>query len=182
MNLTRRSTHVWTGVFFLFSVAVALTFSCANNPNSPALSDAKGTPAEAEKFIVDAEKRLFDLNIKLSRADWVKSTFITDDTETLSANANQDVIAATTELADESRRFDGLQLSPDVARKIKLLKLSLTLPAPKDPAERDELTKLAASLEATTAKANIARTATRESVSALATWKRSWATVAIRKS
>ncbi len=30
---------------------------------------------------------------------------------------------------------------------MKLLKLSLTLPAPKDPAERDELTKLAASLE-----------------------------------
>lgn len=50
-------------------------------------------------------------------------------------------------MVDESRKFDGLQLSPDVARKLMLLKLSLTLPAPKDPAERDELTKLAASLE-----------------------------------
>jgi hypothetical protein len=27
------------------------------------------TPAEAEKFIADAEKRLFDLNVKYSRAD-----------------------------------------------------------------------------------------------------------------
>ena len=51
------------------------------------------------------------------------------------------------EYADQSKRFDGLDLPYDVARKIKLLKLSLTLPAPKDPAERDELTKLAASLE-----------------------------------
>src|SRR6185295_2121578 len=107
----------------------------------------KGTPAEAEKFIADAEQRLFDLNIKYSRADWVKSVFITDDTEALSADANTNVIAATTELADQSRRFDGLQLPPYVARKIKLLMLSLTLPAPSDPVEREELTTLAASLE-----------------------------------
>jgi len=121
--------------------------SCTNSPESVSVSGVKGTPAEAEKFIGDAEKRLFDLSVKYSRADWVKSTFITDDTEALSADANKDVIAATTEYADQSRRFDGLDLPYDVARKIKLLKLSLTLPAPKDPAERDELTKLAASLE-----------------------------------
>jgi peptidyl-dipeptidase A len=121
--------------------------SCANQPGSGSQSGAKGTPAEAQKFIDDAEKRLFDLNVKYSRADWVKSTFITDDTEVLSADANNAVITAVTELADQSRRFDGLDLPYDVARKMKLLKLSLVLPAPKDPAERDELTKLAASLE-----------------------------------
>jgi peptidyl-dipeptidase A len=121
--------------------------SCTNKPASVTESSVKGTPAEAEKFIADAEKRLFDLNIKYSRADWVKSTFITDDTEVLSADANNAVITAVTELAEQSRRFDGLDLPYDVARKMKLLKLSLVLPAPKDSAERDELTKLAASLE-----------------------------------
>jgi len=121
--------------------------SCTNNPDPVSRSGAKGTPVEAEKFIADAEKRLFDLNVKYSRADWVKSTFITDDTEILSADANNAVISAVTELADQSRRFDGLDLPYDVARKMKLLKLSLVLPAPKDPVERDELTKLAASLE-----------------------------------
>jgi peptidyl-dipeptidase A len=121
--------------------------SCTNQPGSVSQSSGKGTPAEAEKFIADAEKRLFDLNVKYSRADWVKSTYITDDTEALSADANNAVITAVTELAEQSRRFDGLDLPPDVARKMKLLKLSLVLPAPKDPAERDELTKLAASLE-----------------------------------
>jgi len=123
---------VWTGLFLLISLGLALTSSCANNPNAPVASTAKGTPEEAEKFIAAAEKRLFDLNLKLSRADWVKSTYITGDTEAISANANNDLIAATTELAEQSRRFDGLKLSPDVARKLKLLKLSLTLPAPKD--------------------------------------------------
>ena len=53
----------------------------------------------------------------------MKSTFITDDTEALSADANKHVIAATTELAEQSRRFDGLDLPHDTARKIKLLKL-----------------------------------------------------------
>ena len=111
------------------------------------MSGGQSTAAEADKFIADAEKRLFDLNIKYSRADWVKSTFITDDTEALSADANKQVITATTELAEQSRRFDGLDLSPDMARKMKLLKLALRFTRAKNPAERDEITKLAASLE-----------------------------------
>jgi len=147
MNFICRRGHLWTGAFLLVSLGLALSTSCTNNPNSPAVSSAKGTPEEAQKFIDDAEKRLFDLNVKFSRADWIKSTFITDDTEALSASANEELIAATTQLAEQSRRFDGLQLSPDVARKMKLLKLSLTLPAPKDEKERTEVTKLAASLE-----------------------------------
>jgi peptidyl-dipeptidase A len=147
MNLTRHSGRVWTGMFLLASLGVALMSSCTNNSTSVTGSNAKGTAAEADKFVGDAEKRLFDLSLKLSRADWVKSTYITDDTEALSATANQDLIAATTDLVDQSRRFDGLDLPVDVARKLKLLKLSLTLPAPKNDAERKELTQLAASLE-----------------------------------
>jgi peptidyl-dipeptidase A len=125
---------------------MALLSSCSQNPNS---SSERSTPAvaDADKFIADAEKRLFDLNIKYSRADWIKSTFITEDTEAISAQANEELIAATTELAEQSRRFDGLVLPYDTARKIKLLKLSLVLPAPKDAAERDQLTKIAASME-----------------------------------
>jgi peptidyl-dipeptidase A len=102
---------------------------------------------DADAFMKKAETRLLDLNIKAGRADWVRSTFITEDTENLSAEANDALIAATTELAEQAHSFEGQQLSPDLQRKIKLLKLSLTLPAPKDPAERNELTKLAASME-----------------------------------
>jgi peptidyl-dipeptidase A len=137
--------QLWLGLFFLLSVGLAL-MSCTNNPNSVSTS-AAGNKEEAEKFIADAEKRLLDLNIKTARADWVKSTFITDDTEALSAEANENLIAATTELAEQAQRFEKLDLSPDAKRKLKLLKLSLTLPAPKDPTERNELTKIAASIE-----------------------------------
>jgi peptidyl-dipeptidase A len=120
--------------------------SCTDNPNVASPS-GPATKDEADKFIADAEKRLLDLNVKSSRADWVKSTYVTDDTEALSALANDNLLAATGELAEQSRRYEALDLSPDAKRKLKLLKLSLTLPAPKDPAERAELTKIAASME-----------------------------------
>jgi peptidyl-dipeptidase A len=129
----------------LSAVIIALMSSCTENP--AATSGGNDSLAESEKFISDAEHRLLDLSIKSGRADWVKSTFITDDTEAMAAEANENLIAATTELADQGRRFEKLQLSPETQRKLKLLKLSLTLPAPKDPTERNELTKIAATME-----------------------------------
>src|SRR5690242_15201972 len=100
--------------------------SCTDNPN--ALSSTGAPKNEAEQFLADAEKRLLDLSIKGGRADWVKSTFITDDTELMSAEANENLIAATTELAEQSRKYENADLSPEAKRKLKLLKLSLTLP------------------------------------------------------
>ena len=143
MSFTYRR-QLWLGLFLLLSMGFA--FMSCTDQNSPAASGS-ATASEAEKFINDAEKRLLDLNIKAGRAEWVKSTFITDDTEALAAEANEVLIGATTELAVQARRFDSLDLSPELKRKLKLLKLSLTLPAPKNPAERAELTKLAASME-----------------------------------
>src|SRR5678815_3606564 len=136
--------QLWLALFFLLSVGLAL-MSCTDNPN--ALSSSGSPKDEAEKFLADAEKRLLDLNIKSGRADWVKSTFVTDDTELMAAEANDNLIAATTELAEQSRKYENADLSPESKRKLKLLKLALTLPAPKDPAERSELTKIAASME-----------------------------------
>src|SRR5215212_6789366 len=144
MSFIRQRRQLWLAVFFLLSVGLAL-MSCTDNPN--ALSSSGSPNDQAEKFLADAEKRLLDLYIKGQRADWVKSTFITDDTELVAAEANENLIAATTELAEQSRKFEKLDLSHEAKRKLKLLKLALTLPAPKDPAERGELTKITASME-----------------------------------
>lgn len=146
MNFNRR-THFWAGTFLILAVVMLFLSSCAKTGGPDSSSNAAATSAEADQFVADAEKRLLELNIKFSRADWVKSTYITEDTEALSADANKEVIAAATELAEESRRFDGLDLSTDTRRKLKLLKLALTLPAPSNPPEREELTKIAASME-----------------------------------
>ncbi len=112
------------------------------------LAAQRPTAADAQKFMVEAEKKLLDLANKAGRASWVKSNFITDDTEAMEADASKELLAAATDLAVAAARFDGLTLPPELARKMKLLKLSLTLPAPRNPAAQEELTKIAVSLEA----------------------------------
>jgi peptidyl-dipeptidase A len=112
----------------------------------------KATPEDARKFTDDAERKLLALSIDASRADWIKSTYITDDTEAISAKLDERAINAGVEYAKESTRFDGLALEAPVARKLKLLKLSLTIATPKDPKESEELTRLTAGLEGTYGK------------------------------
>ena len=123
---------------------------------------------------------MFDLNVKSGRADWVKSTFITDDTESAVGRGNKNLMRLTTELA-ESRALRRLDL-PDDERKLKLLKLSLTLPAPKDPAERTELTKIAASMEGDYGKGKYCPDGDKGKCLSLADLEEIMATAAIRKS
>ena len=107
----------------------------------------KPTIADARAWLDKAEKRLFDLSNASGRASWVAATYITDDTEALSAEANQRLIAATVELVKESKKFDGIPLPEDMTRKIHLLRVGLTLPAPANETESQELTRIVASLE-----------------------------------
>src|SRR5205085_2624718 len=114
---------------------------------APKTPSSEPTVAEAHAFILKAEKEIFELNNKSSRASWVQENFITDDTEAISADAQKELLAATTELAMESTRFDKLKLPPVDARKMLILKLSFVLPAPRNPAAQERLTKLSVSLD-----------------------------------
>jgi peptidyl-dipeptidase A len=139
------------------TTAVLLLLSCTvmaqSTPKKPAAqtktprSAKKATVAEAQAFMKKAEAQLEDLTVRASRAGWVQENFITDDTETMAAQANEKLTAAVTQLALDARRFDGMKLPPDLARKFLLLKLSLTAPAPNNDAERKELTELASKLD-----------------------------------
>jgi peptidyl-dipeptidase A len=129
-----------------------MTIHAGNTADGPARTAAASkvaaaTPEEARKFIESAENRLFDLWIRSQRANWVHETFITEDTEALAAQADQNVKAATAELSAEARHYDGIKLPQDVARKFYLLKHSVDIPAPRDPAEQKELSQILASLD-----------------------------------
>jgi peptidyl-dipeptidase A len=134
-------------VVLLVSGAHAQAPSKKDPPPAAKAPSAQPTPADAKRFIEQAETRLLDLCIKSQRASWVAENFITDDTEAINADADQAVKAATAELANQAKNFDKLQLPPDVTRKFKLLKLSVDIPAPHDPAAQAELAKIAASLD-----------------------------------
>jgi peptidyl-dipeptidase A len=115
-------------------------------------ADRKPTPEDARKFIDDAEQKLLVLGVDAAHADWIKSTYIIDDSELVAAKLDERAINATVDYAKQSTRFDGLPLDPVTARKIKLLKLSLTLATPSDPKESEELTRIAAAMEGTYGK------------------------------
>jgi len=110
------------------------------------------TVAEAQAFMDKAEAELLKLNIDGQRTEWVLENFINDDTEQIAAQSNERLIARTTQLVLEARRFDGLQLPAPLARKFLLLKLSLGMPAPNDAKLREELTVLATGLSGTYGK------------------------------
>jgi peptidyl-dipeptidase A len=113
---------------------------------APATAPAP-TPADARAFIDGVNAELKRLWIRASTAEWVKSTYITDDTERLAAAMNEDVMAYLSRTILESRRFAGVEADPDTGRMLTLLALASPLPAPSDPARRAELAAIAARLE-----------------------------------
>ncbi len=118
---------------------------------------APPTVAEAKEFMKKAEAQFAELSVKVQRATWVQENFITDDTEAMAADAIDQSTAVITELVEQSKRFDGLTMPPDLARKFLLLKLSLTAPAPKDPTLRKEMTAIGVSLDSDYGKGKYCR-------------------------
>ncbi|HKV06022.1 MAG TPA: M2 family metallopeptidase [Candidatus Acidoferrales bacterium] len=148
MTIPLRPIYMRAGFRAAVFAGLVMTLSAKSSATSSA-DTAKTPPTvqDARRFTDAAEKRLLDLWIKDGRAEWVHENFITDDTEQMAADADQAVASATAELAAEARRYDGLKLPDDVARKIKLLRLSVSIPVPRDPALAAELTKINASLD-----------------------------------
>jgi peptidyl-dipeptidase A len=136
-------------------VLLLSSLTAAQNSNSRATTSAaalQATPADAEAFMRDAESRLQEAVVKASRAVWVQETYITEDTEALAASANEEVLATTTALVNDAKRFQAASLTPVLQRKFTLLKLALTSPAPNNPAERRELAQIGTWLDGTYGK------------------------------
>jgi peptidyl-dipeptidase A len=121
--------------------------SFERKPPQPHRRKKKPTVNEAQAFVDDAEKQLFDLEIKAQRAAWVEENFITVDTEQMAADANQEVTAKGVLLSRGAHRFESISLPPELARKILLLEISTLLPSPADPALQKELAAIETSLE-----------------------------------
>ena len=112
-------------------------------------AEPRPTVEEARAFVDDAEARLLEVWIDAARAGWVQSNFITDDTTAIAASAQTVLIGATMELATEAARFDGVALPEETRRKLLLLKTSMGLAAPADPALQAELAGITTSMEST---------------------------------
>ena len=128
---------IWAGAMKAHDAAAVKTAAKAVAP----------TEEDAKKFLEEAENRYFDLTNKAQRASWVEENFITDDTEEIAAEANQELNAFSAEMSKKAHDYDAVKLSPELARKMLLLKLSSEFVAPADPKEQTELAHILATLD-----------------------------------
>ncbi len=109
---------------------------------SAAPAQAGPTVDEARAFYAKVDEDLRRLFVARETAGWVNATYITEDTERLSAASEEAAMGYLSHAVKEARRFDGLALPPDLARMSYWLRLAGSVPAPDDPKERAELAQL----------------------------------------
>ena len=122
-----------------------------------ATADPLATPPavdDARAFVDEVETHLREVWTRGARADWINQTYITDDTEALSADSSAETAKYLGEVIVRAHRYEAIkaQLPADVARKLYLLSIAQTVPAPSDAAKRKELTTIESSLTATYGK------------------------------
>lgn len=116
----------------------------------PLLAQAQNAPptvADAEVFIADAEKALYDFSVVSSRVAWVNNTYITEDTDALAALYGAQSTEMSVKYALEAAKYRNVAgLSADNQRKLDILRGWLVLPAPTTAGAATELSEIATRL------------------------------------
>ncbi len=122
--------------------------ACGKQAEVTAPAAAAPTPAEADAFVASVNDDYRRLLPYLNAAQWAQATYITDDTQLIASRANEEWLEYLSRKVQESKRFNGLEASPDTERGILSLKLSTANPAPADAGQRAELAKILSKMEA----------------------------------
>jgi len=125
------------------AASALLIGTAAHAQTAPA---ARPTPADATAFVAAAEKALAEESIVAQKAEWVQETYITPDTNFLTAKVGAELSDLSTRYAKEAARFDGVATDPVTRRKLMLLKNGLVLAAPDRPGAAQEMADIAARL------------------------------------
>lgn len=115
------------------------------------------TVEEATAFIVEVEKTYDELGEYAGHVFWVQANFVNFDTNFLVAKASEEFTALGVKYANQAKRFNDLELSADLRRKINLVKQGLTLPAPDDPEKNKELAQITTDLDSSYATGKYCR-------------------------
>ena len=107
---------------------------------------AAATAETAEEFVARANAEYAEIAREVESADWVRATYITQDTAVVSSVANEKYAAWFSDIVGQAVRYDGQEMASETRRAIDLLKLGTTLPTPSDAAKRKELTQISTDL------------------------------------
>ena len=102
---------------------------------------------DLKTFLDNADTTLLRLSNEASQAGWTQATYITPDTEAISARATEAFNNAVTDFAKRAATFNAQSATPEQQRKLTVLKNSLTMASPSDPKEAAELARLVTSMD-----------------------------------
>ncbi len=126
---------------------IALGMLAALLTSAPASAGPPPADREARAFLDDAEEGLLDRWIDSDRTEWVRMTYITDDTQAIAASARKELMDYVGRKAAEAVHFVGTPLTDTLKRKIHLLRTFLDMPAPPDPVKREELARIGTEMD-----------------------------------
>jgi peptidyl-dipeptidase A len=133
-------------VRIMFASALALAIATPSLAQNAA--PAAPSAAQADAFVASAEKQLADLATPTAQASWINATYITQDSDAIAARLDAEFTALQVKLATEAAKYkDVAGLSFDTARKLNLLRNSITLASPADAAQGAQLATLKAQLQ-----------------------------------
>ena len=99
-------------------------------------------------FLADANAKLLKLINEANEAGWVLGTYITTDTQAISARADEAYVNASTDYAKRAARFPADAGTPEERRQLAVLKNTMTMAAPADPKKTTELTTISSRMAA----------------------------------
>ena len=114
----------------------------------PAAVAAEEMAIEARTFLARVETELAAMNRQAAQAYWNQATNITPETNAAAAAAGANATKLAVSFANESKKFDVSVLPPDLARKIRILRGGITIPAPSREGAAEELSRLTTDLDA----------------------------------
>ncbi len=110
-------------------------------------ASAQPSAADAKAFVERAETELAAMSEYANHAQWARATNITFDSEWIEAKVIGEQKELVTRLAKEAAKFNGVTADAATVRKLMLLRLYLSLPAPDRPGAAAQVAGLTTKLD-----------------------------------
>ena len=134
----------------LLALAITATLAsltACSTEQLPTAVQQVAAPEAPDAFVTRVNETIARQTPELTSAEWLANTYINADSERVSAAANERWLGMLQGFVEQAARYDGLEMTPETARALKLLKLGTANPPPRDPAKLSELTQITSRMQ-----------------------------------
>jgi len=134
-------------IFAIAAMAIAAPANAKHHDEGGMKDKAKPTAQDAQKFIDETEKKMFDYSVEASKVYWINATYITEDTDALAAKVGAEGTTLSVNAALAAAKYQDVKgLSDETKRKLDMLRGGIVLPAPTTEGAATELNEIATKL------------------------------------